>query len=206
VQNLLWLEDHFSPQPFVLVTINRLTISTDVCQCTKYHVTIYHSFSFCYLLFSLNILTQAASWWLTPVILATQETEIRKIVEKNYHKKRAGRVARDVGLEFKPQYHKKKKKNPIKQLQRFWLCSIRHCSSSFLHLTRKQTWDEKRNIERLPLKKKKMSIKLQLRGLLRISLIFGFLSGGGGEGLIWPIFFIPLINFLKLLNSNIKNT
>jgi hypothetical protein len=31
-------------------------------------------------LFSLNILTQAASWWLTPVILATQETEIRKIV------------------------------------------------------------------------------------------------------------------------------
>jgi hypothetical protein len=63
--------------------------------------------------------------WLTPIILATQEAEIRRIViqtlpqrnrftspslEKNLHKKRAGGVAQGVGPEFKPQYHKKKKK------------------------------------------------------------------------------------------------
>jgi hypothetical protein len=33
--------------------------------------------------------------------------------QKTLHKNRAGRVAQGEGLEFKPQYHKKKKK-PIK--------------------------------------------------------------------------------------------
>jgi hypothetical protein len=54
------------------------------------------------------------------VILATQETEIRRITvqsqpgqivcktlsQKNLHKKRAGEVAQGVGPEFKPKYHK----------------------------------------------------------------------------------------------------
>jgi hypothetical protein len=56
-----------------------------------------------------------------PVILATQEAEIKKIVIqcqsgeivhetlswKNHHKNRAGGVTHDIGPEFKPQYHKK---------------------------------------------------------------------------------------------------
>jgi UDP-N-acetylglucosamine:LPS N-acetylglucosamine transferase len=58
-----------------------------------------------------------------PVILATWEAEIRRITvrsqprqivhetlsRKNPSQKRASRVAQGVGLEFKPQYHKKKK-------------------------------------------------------------------------------------------------
>jgi hypothetical protein len=58
-------------------------------------------------------------------ILATQEAEIRRIMvqsqlgqivrktqsrKKPITKKRVGKVAQDVGSEFKPQYHKKKKK------------------------------------------------------------------------------------------------
>jgi hypothetical protein len=57
-------------------------------------------------------------WWLTPVILATQEAGIRRITvrsqprqivheilsRKNPPLKRAGGVAQGVGLEFKPQY------------------------------------------------------------------------------------------------------
>jgi hypothetical protein len=60
----------------------------------------------------------------TPVILATQEEEIRRITvgsqpgqrvretlfRKTLHKNRAGGVALGEGPEFKPQYHKKKKK------------------------------------------------------------------------------------------------
>jgi hypothetical protein len=59
-----------------------------------------------------------------PVILATQETELKRImvqsqpwtnsshdpISKNPIKKRAGGVAQGVGPEFKPQYCKKKKK------------------------------------------------------------------------------------------------
>jgi hypothetical protein len=56
-----------------------------------------------------------------PVILPTQEAEIRRIKVsgqivsetlsgKNSSQKRAGGVAKGIGPEFKPQYHKKKKK------------------------------------------------------------------------------------------------
>jgi hypothetical protein len=70
-------------------------------------------------------LIHARHWWLTSVILATQEAEIRRIMvqsqsgqivcetisENTYHKKRAGGVAQNTGSECKPHYHKKKKKN-----------------------------------------------------------------------------------------------
>jgi hypothetical protein len=56
-----------------------------------------------------------------PIILATQEAEIRKIMvqnqsrqivsktlcQRNPSQKRSGEVAQGVGPEFKPQYHKK---------------------------------------------------------------------------------------------------
>jgi hypothetical protein len=62
--------------------------------------------------------------WLIPVILSTQEGEIRRIViwsqpkqivheilsGKYPSQKRAGGVTNSKGPEFKPQYHKKKKK------------------------------------------------------------------------------------------------
>jgi hypothetical protein len=67
---------------------------------------------------------QAGRQWLIPVILDTQEAEIRRIVVRNQsrqivreilsrktlHKNRAGAVAQGKGPEFKPQYCKKKKK------------------------------------------------------------------------------------------------
>jgi hypothetical protein len=59
--------------------------------------------------------------WITPVILATQEAEIRRIVvqgqpkqrvpntlsQKHPTERRAGGVAQGIGPEFKPQYCKK---------------------------------------------------------------------------------------------------
>jgi hypothetical protein len=66
----------------------------------------------------------AGCWWLTLVILAIQEAEIRRIlvqsqprkivpgdpISKKSITKRAGGVARGVGPDFKPQNHKKEKK------------------------------------------------------------------------------------------------
>jgi hypothetical protein len=62
--------------------------------------------------------------WLTPVILATQEAEIRKIVtrsqprpivcktlsQENPSQKRAGGVAQGVGPEFKPHYCRRRRR------------------------------------------------------------------------------------------------
>jgi hypothetical protein len=62
-----------------------------------------------------------------PVILATQEAEIRRIAVRSQPRqivletliskisitKRAGGVTQSEGPEFKPQYHKKKKKNAM---------------------------------------------------------------------------------------------
>jgi hypothetical protein len=54
--------------------------------------------------------------WLTPVILATQEAEIKRIMVRSQpgqtacetlSQKRAGVVAQGIGPEFKPQYHNK---------------------------------------------------------------------------------------------------
>jgi hypothetical protein len=70
---------------------------------------------------------EAGCQWLTPVIQATQEAEIRRITVRSQpgqiaretlswnsssQKKRAGWVAQGVGPEFKLQYWKKKKKRP----------------------------------------------------------------------------------------------
>jgi hypothetical protein len=63
-------------------------------------------------------------WWLTPIILAIQEAEIRRLAVqsqprqivcetlfwKSPSQKRAGAVAQGVGPVFKPQYHHQKKK------------------------------------------------------------------------------------------------
>jgi hypothetical protein len=72
----------------------------------------------------------ARHWRLTPVTLATQEAEIRRIEVRSQPKanssqnpiskkkpitKRAGGMAQGEGPEFKPQYRKKQKKNPKKQ-------------------------------------------------------------------------------------------
>jgi hypothetical protein len=64
---------------------------------------------------------KACHWWLTPVILATQEAEIKvrsqsgqivreTLSQKNLLQKRAGGLAQSVGLEFNPWCQKKKKK------------------------------------------------------------------------------------------------
>jgi hypothetical protein len=64
--------------------------------------------------------------WLTPVILATQKTEIRRIAvqgqprqvvletlsQKNPSQKRVGGVVQGIDPEFKPQSATKKKRNP----------------------------------------------------------------------------------------------
>jgi hypothetical protein len=78
----------------------------------------------------------AGRQWFTPVILATQEAEIRRITvrsqpgkivretlsqKKKNHKKG---LVQNVGPEFKPQYHKKKKKNLKLWLNEDKLCEI----------------------------------------------------------------------------------
>jgi hypothetical protein len=56
------------------------------------------------------------SWWLTPVILAAQEAEIRRIIiqskqfEKTHHRKGLVEWLKVVGPDVKSQYCKKKKK------------------------------------------------------------------------------------------------
>jgi hypothetical protein len=72
-----------------------------------------------------SVLTQSTQWF-TPVILATQEAEIRRIIVQSQPRqivqeslsqkdpKRAGGVAQGVGPEFRPQYCKKKKKKKEK--------------------------------------------------------------------------------------------
>jgi hypothetical protein len=67
--------------------------------------------------------------WLPPIILATQQAEIRRIMvqsqpgqiahetlpRKNPSQKRSGGVAQCVGHEFKPQYQKERKKERKKK-------------------------------------------------------------------------------------------
>jgi hypothetical protein len=66
----------------------------------------------------------ARHWWLTPVILSTEEAVIRRImvqsqprqisfrdpISKIFNMKRSGGMAQGIGPEFKPWYCKKKKK------------------------------------------------------------------------------------------------
>jgi hypothetical protein len=65
-----------------------------------------------------------------PIILATQEAEIRRITVQNQprqqivfethlEKKRAGGTAQGVDPECKPQYHKKKKKRTYSRVSNF---------------------------------------------------------------------------------------
>jgi hypothetical protein len=63
----------------------------------------------------------ARHWWLTPVILTTQDVEIRRILvrsqprqtvheilsQKLLHENRSGGVAQGESPELKPQHHKK---------------------------------------------------------------------------------------------------
>jgi hypothetical protein len=51
---------------------------------------------------------------------------VKLYIEKNHHKKRVGRVAQDVSPEFKPKYHKikrkkKERKKPYPKIIFVWL-------------------------------------------------------------------------------------
>jgi hypothetical protein len=79
----------------------------------------------------INISCNARHQWLTPVVLATQEAEIRRtevqsqpeqidcetLFQNTLHKNRACGVAQGEGPEFKPQYCKKKKKTHVMHSQ-----------------------------------------------------------------------------------------
>jgi hypothetical protein len=76
-----------------------------------------------------------------PVILATQEAEIRRIMvqsqpgqivhetlsRKNPSQKRAGGVAQGVGPEFKPQYRKTKQNKKNDECKKFHRGQNQHC-------------------------------------------------------------------------------
>jgi hypothetical protein len=82
--------------------------------------------------FSLERPKWARCQWLTPVILAIQEAESRRIVvrrsqlgetvhrtlsqKKSHHKKKSWWMAQGVGPEFKPQYQNKKRKERKSQV------------------------------------------------------------------------------------------
>jgi hypothetical protein len=101
-----------------------LSITQEKCLCQKFKIGAGHQ-------------------WLSPVILATQEAEIRKIVvqsqpreiigetlsRKNTKQKRADGVAQGVSPEFKPQYWEKKKKNGEKK-KRSWVLVAHACNPS----------------------------------------------------------------------------
>jgi hypothetical protein len=56
-------------------------------------------------------------WWLMLVILAIRRQIVHETLSgKTLHKNRAARVAQAKGPEFKPQYHKKKKKKTQKNI------------------------------------------------------------------------------------------
>jgi uncharacterized protein (UPF0128 family) len=85
--------------------------------------------------------------WLTPVILTSQEAEISRIVvrsqpqanssqdpiSKKPFKKRVIGVAQGEGLEFKLQYHKKKKKKKPRNCG-YWVLPTVELLMAFLYL------------------------------------------------------------------------
>jgi hypothetical protein len=97
----------------------------------------------------------AGHQWLTPVILATQEAEIKRIAiwsqpgqiicdtlsRKNSIQKRAGGAAKGICPEFKPQYCKKKKK-PRYLVRWSWGCfqPILSSSPTYLHHLLYSVW------------------------------------------------------------------
>jgi hypothetical protein len=99
---------------------------------------------------------EGGCWWLTPVILATQEAEIRRIVIQSHpgeivhetlsrknpsQKNGAGGVAQGVDPEFKPQYWKKKLLMPHIQYSlshNAVVCMVRNSLEYFLFTSYKR--------------------------------------------------------------------
>jgi hypothetical protein len=70
-----------------------------------------------------KVIALAKCWWLMPIILTTQEAEIkrivvqsqpRQIVHETLSQNSGGGVVQSVGPECKPQYHQKKKRHCVK--------------------------------------------------------------------------------------------